>query len=520
MDNQAKININAMPKWFKMILALLPLAFILLINTELDSDFYFLYPTGEYIVNHGFPTHDILSMHGDMEVVIQQWLSTVIFYYIYSAFGKTGIYLLTVATYLVFTAIMFKLCKMISDNHFITCVGTIIACLFISSYQTSRPQIFTYILLVAELYFLEKYVMTGKVLYLVSVPILSVLLVNTHSSMWTMVLVMMLPYIAAAIPFRLFKIKNVPCCKFVPLVIAFVSAIAAGFLNPYGIKSMLYITSSVGYSEITNLVSEMDAITITYHTGAILIAIMVVMGIIMLRSGTEFNCRYVLLFAGLSVFSLMSYKSVPYFFIGAVPAFVYYIKDTTINLSMKKSSDKSKIVLCIALVFAIGLFGYAIVDSGKTEKELDESKEVTIYSQLDKAIDILDEATGDVVLYAGYNYGQYLEFYGYHPYLDARAELFLEDNNNDYNYMKEYYELDLSQLYYKEFLERYNFNYLVVSTNESYLYTSLLHDDDYEILYNGYEERKAFNEKHKKDQEDSDDSNDKEGIVLFALKDR
>ena len=53
----------------------------------IDNDFYFLYATGEYIVKNGFPFTDMLSMHSSMKIIVQQWLSSVIFYYLYLRCG-------------------------------------------------------------------------------------------------------------------------------------------------------------------------------------------------------------------------------------------------------------------------------------------------------------------------------------------------------------------------------------------------------------------------------------------------
>ena len=96
----------------------------------------------------------------------------------------------------------------------------------------------------------------------------------------------------------------------------------------------------------------------------------------------------------------------------------------------------------------------------------------------------MDQSGKDIILFANFNDGQYLEYHGYHPYIDGRAELFLEKNNKEFDYFEEYYDLYTSRIYYKDFLNKYNFNYLVVDQAvDRYLYLSLIHDKDYEIIY-------------------------------------
>lgn len=52
--------------------------------------------------------------------------------------------------------------------------------------------------------------------------------------------------------------------------------------------------------------------------------------------------------------------------------------------------------------------------------------------------------------------------------------------------MKEYVQLLGGEIYYKEFFDKYDFNYLVVSEQkELSLYNNMLHDDDYELVYDG-----------------------------------
>ena len=82
---------------------------------------------------------------------------------------------------------------------------------------------------------------------------------------------------------------------------------------------------------------------------------------------------------------------------------------------------------------------------------------------------------------------RYLEYKGYHPYIDGRAEVFLKDNNGEFDYLAEYNEVMNGKLYYKDFVNKYNFNYLIVSDREQLLRMSLKNDNDYTILLDSEE---------------------------------
>jgi hypothetical protein len=87
-----------------------------------------------------------------------------------------------------------------------------------------------------------------------------------------------------------------------------------------------------------------------------------------------------------------------------------------------------------------------------------------------------------MVLYTGYNDGGYAEFMGFKPYIDPRAEVFVEKNNHKADVMKEYHDLQFGELYYKDLLDQYGFTHLLISKGDI-LITYLPHDDAYEKIY-------------------------------------
>lgn len=106
------------------------------------------------------------------------------------------------------------------------------------------------------------------------------------------------------------------------------------------------------------------------------------------------------------------------------------------------------------------------------------------YENLYAVVNILNEADEPIVLYADFNDGQFFEFFGYHPYIDGRAELFLASNNNEHDYLGEYLLVLNGYLHYRYFVDEYQFNYLVISKGlDHHLYAYLLNDEDFEQVY-------------------------------------
>ena len=168
-------------------------------------------------------------------------------------------------------------------------------------------------------------------------------------------------------------------------------------------------------------------------------------------------------------------------------------KKLTLSKKNEKSESKksSKIFLCVLVGLLIAIYGYAIVDN--TAKFVDYvqtngANEET--EELDTAVEAIEndskKSGTDIVLFNGFNSGGYLEFKGYKTYIDARADSFVVEANHDFDYMTEYYNILRGKSYYKDFLNKYKFTYLIIEKGvEVPLYISVNHDSDYEKISDG-----------------------------------
>ena len=117
--------------------------------------------------------------------------------------------------------------------------------------------------------------------------------------------------------------------------------------------------------------------------------------------------------------------------------------------------------------------------------ELSKEKDLAIYevaNYLDLEIKKNGYDKNDLDIYVGYNDGGYLEYRGYLSYIDPRAEIFLKNNNKKEDIMLEYYNLQNGLIDYRDFLEKYKFDYLVLDVDDiMYVYLNEL--DNYEKIY-------------------------------------
>ena len=483
------LNANKLPKWCRLLLLSLPVIMSFCHIRFLDNDFFFLYSTGDYIVHRGFPFTDILSMHSSMKIVVHQWLSSVIFYYVYNVLGEIGILLLLYICNIGIIYLTYKLISIICKNDFISLVlaGLINFSIF-DPFIVTRPQLFTYLILLGEVILLEKHAQTKDIKYLFGIPALSLALVNLHAAMWPMILVFMLPFIAAAIPIKIESFKKEPEGSLKAVATTFALSIIVGLLNPYGMDSMLYLTRSYGH-ESFSIILEMNATNFDASEGKIMLIYLgaIFLALLLLKK-KRFSVRHVLLFAGTLLLGVVQVKGVPYFLLFGVPAITYLLEGfdfSGLTKPFKKAVTKRIKILFIILL--CGCFFYIgerrLLQTRDVREAVMEHRE-----HLNEVIAILDEEQGPIRLYTDFNNGQYFEFYGYYPYIDGRAEVFVMENNRVYDYFYEYFCHFHGGYYYRDFIDKYQFNYLVIDPGiDSYTYTNLLRDDDFELVYSNYD---------------------------------
>ncbi len=486
-DNHSKISTGAVkaPLWSRILILAVPVVISLFQLRILDNDFYFLYSTGEYIVSHGFPHTDILSMHSSMKLVVQQWLSSIIFYFSYRTLGEFGVMAILYLCNTAVCVLTYRFIALITGRELLSAIlAAFINILVFDPYMVTRPQMFTYVILLAEVCLLEKHVKTKSIKYLIGIPVLSLLLINLHAAMWPMLFVFMLPYLVAAIPLNI-ESKNIsPSGNILAIFAAMISGAIVGIVNPYGLDNMLYLLSSYGKGSF-ELISEMGPADLSTPEGITFFALFAAALLIaFFYKNRPFSVRFFLLFAGTFVLGLKQIKGIPYFMLIGVPASAYMLSGVDLkSISAKFKNTVTKTVKTLLVIFLCAALVYICEARFFQTYDIKQSK-LEHYAHLDDIAEILDQSGQQVVLYTNFNDGQYLEYKGYHPYIDGRAEVFYADNNKEYDYFVEYLSLYNGGFYYRDFVDKYQFNYLILDKAlDNYVYLSMIHDDDFEQIY-------------------------------------
>ena len=459
------------PKLYTFFVVSCVIIFISCFSFEIDNDYWFLINLGRDILNHGIPTVEPFTFHVGFEFIAQQWLTDVIFYLIYDWFDIIGLFIFSLLSISTISCLVYKLSKILSENikisTFITIIFTIV---FGVTFFRTRPQLFDTMIFLLEFILLELYIKTKNKKYLIGLPILSIIMINLHSSIWLMIFVFLLPYYVEKILFRKkinYEIK--------PIIISTLIMLLCGLVNPYGIKAITYLFNSYGIDEINNFIGEMKPLNIV-NGMFLFIYIGIVFYSFYFNKGKN-KARYFFLMLGTLYLGLSHYRGMLYFLVCNIPALAFNFKTIFKEKVPQEKFYKSKlnnwVIICSLLVYA-SVLGYNYFSTTFKEKSKPTLEKVGEY--------LLNNVDKSAKIYTNYNDGAYIEFIGYKCYIDPRAEVFLKSNNKKEDIFIEYYNLSTRKIDYRDFLNKYNFDYIVVSSIEN-LYSDLEYVDNYELVF-------------------------------------
>lgn len=463
-----------------LLLLLLGLLPFLVFFKEIDNDLWFLLNHGKYVLEQGFPLIEPFTIHQGLNFVMQQWLSGVLFFGVWSLLGSLGVRLLVALCLGLSLWVFYRLVMRTSKGHFFpSFLLTLSFGLLISNFMLTRPYIFSIPIFLLELLVLETYKDHGKKRLLWWLPIFSLLLINLQGAMWLMLFVLITPYLIDAFSFRLGRFTGKHEKKWPILLSVLVMAIV-GFINPYGWQGMTYLFRSFGVSEINSLVTEMYPATLQGTLGPLIfITILGATLAYALYPQKDIPLRYLLLFLGTAYLSLSAQRGLMFLAICALFPLGFLGRELILRRIEASTNKKLQFFrggLLVLILLVVFLYG--------ARKPLFMKNYVSDYTMLRETVQQVqkDQEVGEVILYTGYNDGNLAEYYGIPAYLDTRAEVFLKSNNGQKDILKEYYHLQRGWLSPGTFLETYGFTHLILREKDS-LRVYLANDPDYVLRY-------------------------------------
>ena len=432
---------------------------------SIDNDFWFTINQGKYILENGFPTTVINTIHQGLTFLYQSSGTGVLFYLIYSILGNYGIMIFTLIMLELIVYFYYKLCMLVSNNNnYRSVMITTVLMLIFLLYTFPRPHLFTVLNLIIILYCLEKYIHEDNKKYLIPIPFIYLLQVNMHGIYYVPLLIFIIPYLLNSFKYKIKFLNNGPVnYNRKPLFITYLISMLVGFINPYTYKIYPYGFSSYGDATMRENIRELAPITFNSFFGKICIITMIVTFIIYIvnTKKKKIPLRYYLLLLGTFVLALDAYKS---FYIFMTCSFfpIAYISRVDEGTIVDK---KIKIITASVLTVIASI---VLITNKVTIPKQDEPASFLVeYNKIE-----------DAKLYTSFEDGSYFEYKGFNCYVDPRAEVYLKSNNGKDDILKEYFDFKNGKIPPAVILNKYDFDYLVIKNEIDQFYAYFNRDGD------------------------------------------
>ena len=425
-------------------------------HVAFDNDTYFILATGRDILQNGIPFEDRLLMHPGLEFQVELWLTSVIFWKVYSLFGVQGLVILAGICQIAVAYALFLMYDAFGGKRKNSLCLYFVLFIYFACFLRLRPQMFSTPLFIVLTYLLER--KNYRI-----VPILSALIVNLHAGLW---------FIGICI-IGAFAVDDYLQRKYRSITLVLLAYILAGFCNPYGYKALVFIFPTISENFYFDKIIEMKPLT---FRSSFSFASMVYMSLIW--SGyriakDKITVRSILLFWGFSALSLISIRGFVFYLAVGIPAFLSQCREFafSVKLNGKYLKRYFSALFCIWLVLHVCFTDKFLIIVDPILREIGDPPKTVFHSR--------------------FEIGSQLDFLGHKPYWDPRLELLYKSKNKKLDIYKEVENVRAGLSDVVEFLEKYKFDF-VLTEKESDVVERFIGDDRHYQLYRESERYRLY----------------------------
>ena len=456
---------------------------ISIINKVLPNDVFSAIRIGDYIIHNGVDFVEHFNITEGLYYHNARWLFNVFVAIINNYFSFKGLYICVMVTSAIIGLAIFNILVKNKHNMIISFVLSLFTMYFMYSFMTIRAQIFSYLLFLLEVYFIERLIKKNKIRYIVYLSIISILVANIHTTVWPMCIIYFLPYFAE---FFLSKIKFINKSKrlyhddinILKLFISFIVVIASGFITPLGLTPFTYMFKTMaGISSV--FIQELQPINI--FNSYVMFSYTTVIIILLVWFKKKVKISDLFMIIGLYIMAITAGRNIPLLLMGTVLPISRLIKELLIDIDDKieiitEKINQNNYLLCL-IVLIVSVFSISNYSNVRFYNYISNS-DFPI-----KATDYLikNEDINNMRLFNNFNYGSYLEYRGINVFLDSRSEVYCEEFN-DTTILKDWYNVSRGIVNYKTVFNKYNITHALVNKNDT-VSEYIRFDDDYERVY-------------------------------------
>ena len=516
---------------------------IALTPVTLQNDTFYTIKIGEHISKYGIDMQDPFSWHENLGYTYPHWGYDLITYYIYSAFGMTGIYVATCILSAILGITIYTVNTKLVKNKLLSFLITIGAMYVIRGYIAARAQLVTFILFALTILFIEKFLETKKKRYAVALIIIPIIIANIHLAVFPFYFILYLPYIAEYIIAILgeiviyrklkiqkiklkikrlskdnknqekveklkedlnklnekvdkikikrsknlqnpYKIKLTKNDNVKWLILIMVICIFTGLLTPLGDTPYTYLFKTL-QGNTTKNINEHLPMTLIDESEACCCLILFLAPLIFTKVKIRLSDLFMI--GGLCILMLSSRRQVTMFVIvGSVilnrlitQLIVIYNDEKYIENMEKRATSIIGVLIISILTLCLT---YYLAKDKVGDKYIDESSyPVQACDYILKNIDL-----GKARFYNEYNYGSYMLFRGIPVFIDSRADLYAPEfsGNKDEDIFSDFINTSSIGVFYEDTFKKYDITHIICNKNSKMnMIITKTNDKRYKELY-------------------------------------
>ncbi len=529
MEKKTKIQFNVMASILIILFA------ISLTPVTLQNDTFYTIKIGEYILENGITMEDPFSWHENLPYTYPHWAYDVGTFLVYKVGGYLGIYILTAILSAVLGLSIYFTGAKLTKNHLTSFLITLWSMYLLRAFIAARAQLVTFILFILTIFFIEKFIKTGKKRYAIALIVIPIIIANVHLAVWPFYFVLYLPYIGEyiisllstsdlwlrklrinrlkkkllkenfvdklskikqkiakleeknensnikkeKIRINAYKLEIVRDNNVKWLILIMIICLFTGLLTPLHGEPYTYLINTIK-GNTTQFISEHLPLTLANNIDfMILITVFLA---ILIFTDTKIRLRDLFMIGGLLFLAIKTQRQVSIFvLIGSVILnrllcyfFNKYDKGGTERFIKIMTTLPGKI-LTISIVL-LCCISFAREKIGN--KFVDETTYPT------KAAEYIKENINlsTMKLYNEYNYGSYLLMQGIPVFIDSRADLYSPEFNKGKDIFSDFIDISNLGVYYENKFEEYEITHVIIYKNAK-LNMFLSRNDKYKELY-------------------------------------
>lgn len=453
-------------------------AFAIIFRDAYDNDIWFILATGEEIAKNGIPYINPFSFHEEQfGFIAQQWLVCLLDYHLYQASGFIGLGILTVALSFILMISMYVTGRFLKGDK---TGGEVLLLIMMpviygmSSYMSVRPHLYTMIMFVWFVFFLEHYRRASRITWLIPLIPLIAIHVNLHAAMAPFDLVIIGCYLIPDVlkPFHArgrlarWRLEGAEY-KRMPLLVCLVLCALALLANPYVLDGALYLVHSYGYADYKYYISEMANMAPASSIVNIVITVVVFFTVICIgaRGSSRIDLPLALLVLGTTCLAFMHIRNRWLVVLFCFLLLAHYAHGRSIRLFAKAKIAyvATPTIVALGLIASIGGVFFAL-------PTLTEEPKNNSYTPV-AAMDYLDDIGADkqnTRVFCFFNAGGYVEYRGYKVNIDPRPELWgTSITGSDFDYYKEYVDMAKGDSVFNNYVEKYDFDVFIIPKDDN-----------------------------------------------------